>query len=411
MTPPQLLALAGFHSPAPPIIRQLVPGACVFVGAQLTSVAAYYNGNTYVGLIDGNGNVRVAQVNVATGAVTLSPPIATFASPDQHSAPGVLIRASDHRIVIVACDVGITSGLHVWRAISTNPEDVSSWGAAVEITSSLTGSPYTYSMLQQLAAESGKVYLFYQGGFPPTAADLYVATSTDGGATFGGATLLFSNGANSCYWAITSDDTQRIDFAVSSGAVVDGQTGSLYHFYYDGAYRKSDGTALGAPPFVPANLTKVYDGPTNGNVRTPYAITQPGPTIVWSAGAVSNPLTTALNYWWSSYAAGWSPHLIVDAGVTPPPSNYWEGGIMIDPADSSHVILGRAGELLSYRTPDGGVTWHNDLAITSDGAFGPNLRPFAPHNADSSLLAVSTFGPWPQEITGMIGAQIRGYPA
>ena len=411
MTRPNLLAFAPFHAAPPPLVRQLVPGACVFVGAQLTSVAAFYNGNTYIGLIDGNGNVRVAQVNASTGAVTVSPPIATFSPTDQHSAPGVLIRSSDHRILIVACDVGVTSGLRVWRAISTNPEDVTSWGAATDISGALTGSPYTYSNLQQLSAESGKIDLFYQGGFPPTAADLYVASSTDGGVTFGSPTLLFSNGSNSCYWAIVSDDTQRVDFAISDGAVVDSQTGSLYHMYYDGAYRKSDGTALGAPPFTSANLTKVYDGPTNGNLRTPYAISRGGPSIVFSAAAVTNPLTTALNYWYATYNAGWSSHLITDAGVTPPPSNYWEGGICFDPSNAARVILGKAGELLAYVTPDGGVTWHLDSALTSDGAFGPNLRPFAPHNADSSLLVVSTYGPWPQEVTGSLGSQIRGYPA
>lgn len=409
---PKLLALAGHRAPAVPLVRQLVPGACVFVGAQVTSVAAYFNGNTYIGLIDGNGNVRVASVNRVSGAVTVSPPIVTFTVTDQHSAPGVLVRSSDSRIVIVAVDVAINQGLHVWRAVSTNPEDVTAWGAATDISGSLAGSPFTYSNLQQLSAESGKVYLFTQGGFPPGAADLYYATSTDGGVTFGGAALLFSNGANTCYWAIASDDTQRIDFAVSDGAVVDGQTGSLYHFYYDGAFRKSDGTALGAPPFTPASLTKIYDGPTNGNLRVPYAINVgPSPTVVWSSGAVASPLANPMNYWWANYTSSWTTSLITDSGVSPPPPNYWEGGIMLDPADGAHVILSRAGELQSWRTPDHGGTWAMDAALTTDGAFGPNLRPFAPHNAHATLLSVSTYGPWPQESTGSLGAQIRGYPA
>lgn len=407
MTSPHLLALAGFHLPPPPLWPQMVPGACVFVGAQVTQNTAYYNGNTYVGLIDGSGNVRVASINNTTAAVTIGPTIRNLV-PDQHSAPGVLVRSSDGRIVVAFADVAVTSGVHIYAAISTNPEDVTAWPAATDISGTLGIAPYTYCNHQQLSGEAGKIYLFVSSGFPPGTQSWWFATSTDGGVTLSAPTELWVAAGKTSYVAVASDDTQRIDFACSDGSAVNGQTGSLYHFYYDGAFRQTDGTPMGAPPFGPANATKVYDGPTNGNMRVAYMVTKTGPTIVFATCDLTSPLTAPITYRYALWTgSAWAVNAIVDDGAVPNP-NTWEYGITLDPNDNATVILGRAGDLFRYATPDGGVTWAATQQ-TTDGQYGPYLRPMAVRNAAPHVRAICSFGPWPPENTQSIGAQILRY--
>jgi hypothetical protein len=404
------------------LVRQLVPGASVFLSAQIMSPAAYYNGNTYIGYIDGDSNVRVAKVNKATKAVTISPAIKTFAAVDQHSAPAILVRSSDHKIIVVTADVAPSpggNGNKMYQAISTNAEDVSAWGAATDISASLDGTAitnYTYMNLQQLSGESGKIYLFYSLGFPgaTNTISLKYVTSTDGGATWSATTNLWTVANKSSYWSINSDDTSRIDFAVTDGHVLNGQTSSLYHFYYDGTWHNTAGTSIGSPTFSNAttNMTKVYDGPTNGNIRVPYAIHPSGPTIVFAAETVSNGSTTAENYWYAKFSGGsWTNNIITTSGIAGPDNAFAEGGVMIDPADTSHVLVGKT-DVLSYRTANGGTTWANDAQLTTGGTQAvPNIRPFAPHNADPSLYALMVSGPWPLENSLMVGQQILGYPA
>lgn len=374
--------------------------------------AAYYNGVTYIGYNDGNGNIRVAAYNHAAETVTVSPAIITGASADHHATPSVLVRQSDHKILI-ACAFHATA--HMYVAVSTNAEDVSAWGAATDIGGSLGGtSIYTYANLHQLSAEAGKIYLFYRDGNPagaPPTAKLSYVTSTDGGSTWSAVTVLYNVSSKASYWTIASDGTSRIDFATSDGVADNGDIASLYHFYYTGgSLFKTDGTLIStALPLGAADITKLFDGATNGHVRVPYSVHPSGPTIVWvaydTAGAGFNE-----HYWYGRFSGGaWSVNQVNDTG-SPPTLGFVEGGLAIDHADTSTLYVFRLvsgqWQMFLYKTTNGGSTW-TSTQLTFD-ADQPNTYPIVPRDADPALKCVWLFGPRNSDYS--FGTQLRGFP-
>lgn len=382
--------------------------------------STFYNGVTYIGFCDGDGNVRVAAYRHSTGALTVSPIIVSGLGADCHCGPCVLIRSSDRKIIVA---VAPHAASHMYVAVSTNSEDVTSWGAATDIIASIGSTlTCTYANLFQLSGESGKLYLFFRNG-SPTTGQLYYSTSTDGGVTWTAAVELYANGTNGPYWAISSDDTSRIDFAVSDGNVGSNGIGSMYHFYYTGgSFYTSDGTLITAAlPLAPANITEIYGGFSNGYVRAPFDVVTNGgnPVAVWSAwnhaGSGSN-----MNYWYASCSGGvWTVNLIHDTGSTSDPQ-FNEGGVCIDHTNPNrvYVSIDTSGvwQIYTYLTANAGATWTSTQMTSDSGTPGDayNLRPVSPRNANSGLPVVWLFGPHYSTPPGSgiepPAARLRGFP-
>ncbi len=374
-------------------------------GNNINSV--YYNGKTYAGFCDGDGNARIAQYVHSTHVWTVSAAIVTGLGADAHCK--LVLAVSPH------------AAAHMYIAISTNAEDITAWGAPTDIESTLTGSPLcTYANLFQLSGESGKIYLFYRAGSSNNG-QLYYSTSTDAGATWSAATEVYTAGSVGAYWAVDSDDTSRIDFLVSDGNAPHGDAASAYHFYYTGGtYYKSDGTHITASlPLGPSNITKIYNQ-SLGSVRAPYSIVTNGgdPVAVWAAydpaGSGSDE-----HYWYGAWTGGaWNVNEIDDAG-SPPDVNFAEGGVAVNAADPTSVFVSRdisdIWQMFVYQTADAGSTWTSDQK-TDDALLQPtdayNLRPCSPRNAVTELSAVWFFGPHFVLSSGAEppASQMRGYP-
>lgn len=398
--------------------QQLIGPPSGFIAGDNCGPAVYYNGNTYFGFCDSNGNIKVAKYNHAASTVAVSPAIITGLTPDVHATPSVLVRSSDHKLVLASL---LHNTAHAYIAISTNAEDVSAWGAATDIGTTLAGTAYTYAHLHQLSSESGKIYLFFRDTVSTTGSFAF-STSTDGGSTWSAETVLYTNSGKACYGASFSDDNSRIDFQVSDGNAGNGDTASVYHFYYTGgSYFKSDGTTISVSlPFGPSNLTKISDGATNGSVVDPYGIVGgANPIVVWSA---YNTLGSAHpeNYWYAKYSGGaWSPHTIDTTGSNPDP-RFGDGGVAIDRIDPTQVYVSRqtgtyAWQLLLYQTNNAGASW-TSTAITADTDVidSLNLEPITPHNAAAGLRCLWCYGPH-YAIAGTPSHEppqtvIRGYP-
>ncbi len=379
-----------------------------------------HNGKTYLGVIDGDANVRVISYDHQTRAVVVSPAIVNLI-PDVHATPSILVRSSDQKLVVAVASHDFA---HLYRAISTNAEDVSAWGSATDIASSLGGTAYAYANLVQLSGESGKVYLFYRD-LVSTTGRLAYSTSTDGGSTWSSQTVLWSVSSNVSYWGISSDDTSRIDIIITDGNAPDGATASLYHFYYSGgSFFKSDGTLISAGlPLGAANVTKIYDGATNGSVHFPLSSKYgPSPVAAWvaydTAGAGSNE-----HYWYGTCDPGgtWTTNTIIDSGSPPPTGGYPVGGAAVDEIDHTLVYVSReisnVWQLCFCVTGDGGATW-TTTQVTSDAGLTTdvlNLAPVAPKNAVAALRCAWLFGPhFVEDSTGTpferSSAQMRCYP-
>lgn len=392
---------------------QIVGPRAAFVGSDISKNACHYNGVTYVSFVDGEGSARVAAYNHASRAVIVSPAIVTGLTADIHAAPSVLVRSSDHKLVLAVAPHDLA---HMYVAVSSNAEDVSAWGAATDINSTLGGSAYTYANLVQLSGESGKVYLFFRDRQAGPTNVLCYSTSTDGGATWTAQTQLYKVTNKESYWAIATDSASRIDFAVSDGAASAGDTASLYHFYYSGGSRyKSDGTTITtALPLSASDPTKISDGATDGSVRIPYAVSSGGTPVVWASYDPAGSGQPEL-YWYGTYSAGWSVNQIVSSGSTPD-ANFSEGGLAIDALDSSIVYVSRKSggfwQLFRYETGDAGSTWSfRPLTDDTGGTDQPNLRPVAPRDAVAALRCLWCFGG--HFVVGTLetfNSQIRGYP-
>lgn len=383
--------------------------------------AATYNGTTYIAYVDPAGNARVASYKHTSGVVAISPPIVTGLFDNWHATPAILVRSSDHKIVIAVPAVS-----HFYVAISTNAEDVSAWGAASDIAATLgSADPYVFASLFQLSGESAKIYLVY--ATEGSTHYLCFSTSTDGGSTWAAQTQLFSTGttAFSICGVSNSDGTNRIDFLVSDGQAGTDASASLYHFYYTGgSYYKSDGILIShAFPLPPSSLTKVFDGATNGLVRAPNCIITNGgsPVATWAAfnsgGSGFNE-----NYWYGIFNGGsWTVNKIADSGSLEEIPGTAEGCVCPDILSPDIVYVSKkvsgVWQMFKYETPDSGATWTSTQLTTdaSQGGLDGNVKPYPPVNAVAALRVIWLCGVYgPQSIGASVNInvamKIRGYP-
>jgi hypothetical protein len=336
--------------------------------------AFYYGGVSYFGTIRGDtGEAQIGQYVHATGTVTLTT-VHTF-SPDQHSAPAIMRRPSDGRLITVYCD---HAGPDLYCRISTNPDDATSWGAETNIDSQVQGTLYTYPWLLDLQDE-GLISLFYRN----TVGSSYnwcMSSSSDGGTTW-------TNGNNSTivsgtryYGRSFLSADGRVDFIFTDGSYAEDYA-SAYHMYRTpGHYYKSDGTEITGEPFAPSELTKIYDGSTAG-VRYPASLARdPSGSIVAclpvQTGTPSGHIGEDEDYIYARWnGSSWSTHTIAtDVGATS--FEFTEGSLAVDPSDLDRVLLSKrvAGSwrMHLYTTTDAGSSW-SSTALTDSG--GDDIYP------------------------------------
>jgi hypothetical protein len=87
--------------------------------------AVYYQGvhrRTYVGWVDGGGDVQVASYDHDTGVRVVATLKANF-QVDDHASPSLLLRPDGHLLAFWSAHIG--GGMYYRR--STLPEDISAW--------------------------------------------------------------------------------------------------------------------------------------------------------------------------------------------------------------------------------------------------------------------------------------------
>jgi hypothetical protein len=349
--------------------------------------AHHYGGKTFFGYVDSAGNIEARAFDHSTLETSAPSTLHAALEADIHNGPALFVRDSDKRIVAVYTR---HNGTALFRRISTNPGDISAWGAEGNIDSQVAGERYTYPVMHQLLGETDDpLYLFTRdrtGGSVPWPSKLLMSKSTDGGVTWAAKTYLWSTSKMS-YWRIDSNGLDRIDFVVTDGsAEVD--DADAYHFYYSGgSYYKSDGSLITAsPPFGPSDVTRIYDGGTTAGIRAIWGLS-------WNAGDpvavfVTWPASgSVMDYRYAVYSGGvWTSRLIVSAGAS---STFTEGGLALYRSDPRIVYLskhdGSQWHMFRYRTVDQGVTWQANR-ITYSG--GPHILPHTIQDGAGELKAV-----------------------
>lgn len=210
--------------------------------------AVYHAGSnkTFFSQCHGPSNANytqyIFQLDHATGIVTKFA-LGSVLEKDDHNEPSILIRASDSRLIAAYTE---HSGTTLRWRISTNPLDISSWGAEQTFDPN-TANVFTYLTTYQVT--NGDIYIFFRdagvsGG--STSRWSYVK-STNNGSSFSGYTTY----SDFTYSTAAQDPTNanKIHFIVSEHPG-DGDfpnvIGTFYFDASDATIRKTDGTDITA---------------------------------------------------------------------------------------------------------------------------------------------------------------------
>lgn len=349
------------------------------------------NGDVWAGSVSNVGSIEVRRAG--KGPYVL----ANRLQLDDHNNPSLLRRSSDGRII--AHYSKHAADATYYQRISTNPDDMTSWGAQTDLGTTIGATLYAYANLIEItdgiftfprAQASGDT--FYTWGF---------TKSTDQGATWAAWTKLFNEPNQRSYTRARRRAPNKINVFCNDGhpgEYIPGQN-STYHLFYDaGTWKKTDGTALGAPPYRPSTtLTKVYDATQTGVsswILDAALDADANPACVFGTFPVPS-LDHRYRYGrWNG--AAWVTTEICPAGGTMYPVGdegqpYYIGGACIDQDNPNIVYLSREVgtggphrnggwfQLFKAVTADNGATW-TLTQLTSD--LIDHFRPWKPSGSN-----------------------------
>jgi hypothetical protein len=347
--------------------------------------AVYYKGEkeqTYFSWITTEGDVMVASYNHATG-VFLQKLIYAGLQTDDHANPVIFIRKDGRLIVFYS--MHFDTVMH--RVISSNPEDISSWGNEYTFGNNVT-YPYPFQA-------GDDILIFYRGDsdWHPT-----LAVSHDNGETFDTPQKFIVGGGQRPYTRFCQDATGAVHVAFTTGHPRNEASNKIYYACYkNGAFYRADGSLIknytGSSTALNISTNEaetVYNAGKGKGWIWDIAIDGSGkPTLVYAAF----PSDTQHDYYYARWnGSGWENNFIVTsgswfpqtpAGASEPEPNY-SGGLFLDGDDPSVVYLSKqvngVFEIFKYTTSDGGRTWATEAITENTPAGLVNVRPVVPRH-------------------------------
>ena len=369
-------------------------------------------GSVAAGRVDASrrGAVEATSVELRTGATTRTrlsaSPVAREGRYDDHDAPAFVVRA-DGRILAAWAGHGFDN--RILSRVSLAPGDPSAWSEERAFVPS-PSSRVTYTNLQRLDSEHGRIYDFFRGlddRFKPS-----VAWSDDGGErwTTGGVVIdVPAAFRHRPYVKYVSDGKGTVHIVYTEGHPRDFDN-SLYHVYYrEGRLHRSDGSAirsLGEGLREPAEGTRIFRGdPQNvawasdleldaeGRPFVAYSVQKDSAGLPPGQGGSDHRYRIAR---WTGKA--WEDHELAYAGTRLyAGEDDYTGGVALVPGDPTRVFLAtnadpRSGaplvsaadgrrhwEIFRGETKDAGRSWRFE-PVTHDSA-ADNLRPIVPRSS------------------------------
>jgi hypothetical protein len=354
--------------------------------------AIYHKGEkeqTYFSWVTTSGDIVVASYNHQNGEFIQHVVLEKFQS-DDHANPTLFIRDDGRIIVFVAAHFGNT----IKRCITTNPEDISSWGEVYEF-----GHTVTYPYPFQLGKDS--ILVFFRGG---SSWKPHMILSTDNGETFGTQKEFIVSTGKRPYMRYCQGADGSIHMAATTGHPRDVLDNKIFYCRFkDNRFYRADGSLIrdfGQEPLDVSEMDEVYDGTSCGKgwIWDIALEAETGfPVMVYA----SFPDDTDHRYHYARWnGKNWTSTELAKAGKwfpqTPkgkiePEPNY-SGGIILDYDDPSIVYLSKqvdgVFELFKYTTSDHGQSWESE-ALTENTPRGLlNVRPMVPRHHKKGVFDV-----------------------
>lgn len=361
--------------------------------------AIYANGKTFAAYVRGtDGREQIVERTESTGAVIINALHGNF-DRDDHSNPAIIRRDSDGRIVVFYSKHN-TVPINV--RVSTNPDSTAAWQAQVNLDSQLGGTRYTYPQVHQLLAETGDPFHLFYRDEPTAGTDSRWCHSTcpPASVTSGWApqSILYRVSGKRSYMSSWSDGQDKIHFVVTNGGstVVDDGFTALGHFYYQaGSYYKSDGTAMGSPPFNFTHVTEIMSGSRNLFPAHVYIDDSGHPVVA----AFHEDTSSVWHYWYMRWnGSSWLTTEVATGDTGHPYSSATSRspyGCCLDDGDVdvmyAIIEVDNVPEVWRYETADGGATFSSEF-ITQDSSSAVQREPFPVRNRDTGLKVVWQYG-------------------
>lgn len=315
-------------------------------------------GQIVVGIVSNAGVIKAAYASSLEGPFT-DVAFTNTLDPDDHDNPSFIERSSDGRIL---ASYARHNDPKTWLRTSTNINDASSFGSAVDLTSQIGSGPYSYSNLVEIPGDG--IFNFFRKGSAPSWTT-HFSKSTDNGATWSSALPLISTGGRPYFKCFKNGS--RIEIAVTDGHPDSVSTNSVYHCYYEaGSFYDSFGSLLGTSAIALSSMTKVFDGSTAAGRGWVWDIVATAGNDIAIAVAAF-PTTTDHRYIYCKFdGTSWTNTEICEAGsYLYAAEPYYSAGFCIDPDNINTVYtsIENSGskKLSRFQTSDNGATWVETL--------------------------------------------------
>lgn len=351
-------------------------------------VADEATGKVFGGFVTQDGSIGIAELDTADGS-TSQFILHSALEVDDHDAPGICILPDGRILAAYSRHAVANDPIYVRR--STNPNDISAWGAAAQIDlAGLSDDRPTYPKPFYLGST---LFLMFRND-----AEQWITVSYDDGATWGTPfkLLTFGGSGNTGYVNILpSADGSRVDFITTDAHPTTASDVDLWHGYITDEPNfpiyKTDGIAvanlatlafLGNVGLSQTALSQVYEASTDGDSwGWDLALDDAGRPVVAFA---TFPSDTAHAY----HVARWDGDSWVDSTVVADAGGtfcdrlsqpHYSGGMALASADSVYVSVARNGtfEIERWDTADDGATWRRAQIVTRRSS-GKQVRPTTP---------------------------------
>lgn len=339
--------------------------------------AVEYNGATYYTWLDiAATKIRIAKLTHSTGA-WLGAEVGAAIMADSHAAPTLYVDGSGYLFVLIS---GYTTNNKVQVFKSTNAEDISAWGTAVNVTTTGAGPAYPVGFV---LSNGNHVVLFRYN-----ATDVRKVFSSDGGATWSSGMSVASSTLRP-YFTAQLGASDRLHVAWDLQNTGTGYHTKLMYCYTDNADSDSstlkaiDGSTVTAPINSPTTVAGglVYDYTTSWD-RAGYIIgfAVNGSNVPMIGAGLFHSTNTDKIAAWEYSSSAWNLHDVVstDSINVGAIENRSEGDIRFVSGTTWRCIfqitVSSRWEVQEYESTDSGSTWAKVYDITASSP-SENVQP------------------------------------